>query len=95
MSDAGVLAYTGWVNVNDAPQAIEVDWRAATSPGATDGGLTLWLDGIEQAVISAVDNDTRTIDSVRLGAVSGLHNQIRGTCYFDQFESHRATYIGP
>jgi hypothetical protein len=95
LSDTGVLAYTGWVNINDAPQAIEVDWRAATAPGAADGGLTLWLGGNEQAIISAVDNHTRSIDSVRLGAVSGLHTQIRGTYYFDEFESHRATYIGP
>jgi hypothetical protein len=42
-----------------------------------------------------VDNDTRRIDRIRLGAVSGLDSGTSGIYYFDAFESHRQTYIGP
>ena len=42
-----------------------------------------------------VDNDTRRIDGVQLGAVSGIDKGTRGTYYFDAFESQRQTYIGP
>jgi hypothetical protein len=95
LSDGGALTNTGWSAVVDGPQAIEIDWRASTAPGANDGGLTLWVAGVQRANLSAIDNDTRRLDSVRLGAISGINNRIRGTCYFDEFESSRARYIGP
>jgi hypothetical protein len=93
--DVGKATYTGWVSIDDAPQAIEVDWRAATAPGTSDGGLTLWIAGAQQASLAGLSNGTRRVDGVALGAVSGLHLQIRGTCYFDHFEARRASYIGP
>ncbi|MGZ9222810.1 MAG: hypothetical protein ACXW4Q_11945 [Anaerolineales bacterium] len=49
-----------------------MDWRAATGVGANDGGLTLWIDNIQQATLTGVDNDTRRIDRVRLGALTGI-----------------------
>jgi hypothetical protein len=63
--------------------------------GANNGGLTFWIDGVQQADLTGVDNDTRRIDHVRLGAASGVDNVTRGTCFFDTFESRRSTYIGP
>ena len=41
-----------------------------------------------------VDNDTRRIDQVRLGAASGIDNGTRSICFFDAFELRRSTYIG-
>jgi len=72
-----------------------MDWHAATGVGAINGSLTFWIDGILQASLTGVDNDTRRIDRVRLGALTGIDNGTRGTYYFDAFESHRQTYIGP
>ena len=74
---------------------LELDWRAATTAGANNGGLTLWIDGVQQADLTGVDNDTRRIDQVRLGAASGVDTGTRGTYFFDAFESRRLTYIGP
>jgi hypothetical protein len=62
---------TAGVTVSDAPHLIEFDWRAATTVGANDGVLTFWLDGTQQAAVTGIDNDTRRIDRVRLGAVGG------------------------
>jgi hypothetical protein len=94
-NDGSSWIYTAWAAVTDAPHTVEFSWRASTGPGANNGGLTLWIDGVQNANISGVDNNTRRIDRVRLGAVSGIDSGTRGTYYFDAFESRRATWIGP
>jgi hypothetical protein len=95
VNDGSTWTSSNWFTISDAPHAIELDWRAATAAGATNGGLTLWIDGAQQANLTGVDNDTRRIDRARLGAVSGIDSGTRGTYYFDAFESRRQTYIGP
>ena len=95
MNDAKVMSATNWLSLSDAPHALELDWRASTAAGANNGGLTFWIDGVQQADLTGVDNDTRRIDQVRLGAVSGVDEGTRGTYFFDAFESRRSTYIGP
>jgi hypothetical protein len=95
VNDAKGWTSTSWIPLGDAPHALELDWRAATAAGANNGGLTFWIDGVQQADLTGVDNDTRRIDQVRLGAVSGVDNGTRGTYFFDAFESRRSTFIGP
>jgi len=41
----------------------------------------------------SIDNDTRAIDRVRIGAISGIDTGTRGTYFFDGFVSRRLTYI--
>ena len=84
-----------WFTISDTPHFIELDWRAATVSGANNGGLTLWIDGVQRANLTGVDNDTRRIDRIQLGSVAGIDSGTRGTYYFDGFESRRQTYIGP
>ncbi|HJR79911.1 MAG TPA: hypothetical protein VJ821_07555 [Anaerolineales bacterium] len=86
---------TDWITISDALHYIELDWKAASAAGVNNGGLTLWIDDTQQANLTGIDNDTRRIDRVRLGAVSGIDIGTRGTYYFDAFESRRQTYIGP
>ena len=90
----------GWVNsawrtITDASHAIELDWTAASFAGANNGSLAFWIDGISVGSLTGIDNDTRRIDSVQLGAVAEVDAGTRGTYYFDAFESRRASYIGP
>jgi hypothetical protein len=94
-NDRSAWKNTSWFTISDAPHAFELYWQAGTAAGANDGGLTLWIDGVQRATLSGVDNDTRRIDRVRLGAVAGIDTGTRGTYYFDAFESRRQTYIGP
>jgi uncharacterized protein YjiK len=94
-NDASTWTNSNWIAISDASHFIEVDWRAATAAGANSGGLTLWIDGSERANLNGVDNDTRRIDRVRLGAVAGIDTGTRGTYYFDAFVSRRQTFIGP
>jgi hypothetical protein len=86
---------TQWVTISDAPHAIELDWRAATAAGANNGGLTLWVDGVQQADLAGIDNDAARIDRARMGPANSVDAGTRGTYYFDAFESRRQTYIGP
>lgn len=95
MNDAKVWVPTSWIPLSDASHALELDWRAATGVGANNGGLTFWIDGVQHADLTGVDNDTRRIDQVRLGAASGVDTGTRGTYFFDAFESRRVMYIGP
>jgi hypothetical protein len=95
LNDGSGWTETGWLTFSDAPHSFELDWRAATGAGANNGGLTLWIDGTQQANLTGVDNDTRRIDRVLLGAVAGVDAGTRGTYYFDAFESRRQTLIGP
>jgi len=94
-NDASTWTNTSWFTINDARHPIELDWQAATAAGANNGSLTLWIDGTQRANLTGIDNDTRRIDRVRLGAIAGIDTRTRGTYYFDAFESRRQTPIGP
>jgi hypothetical protein len=93
--DGTAFAVTTWFAITNAWHAIELDWRASSAPGANSGGLTLWLDGGQKADLTSIDNDTRRVESARLGVLDGLDAGTHGTEYFDKFESRRSTYIGP
>lgn len=93
--DDSTWATSSWYAISDGPHAIEIDWRAATAPGANNGGLTLWLDGVEKGVLSGIDNDTRRVDRIRFGAIAGLDAGTAGAYFFDDFKSTRQGYIGP
>jgi hypothetical protein len=95
LNDGTTWTESNWFTLTDAPHAIELDWRAATGSGANNGGLTLWLDGIQQANLTGIDNDTRRVDRARLGALASIDAGTSGTYFFDAFESRRQTYIGP
>ena len=91
---------TGWtsscrVTISDAPHYLETDWKASSAPGANNGVLTFWVDGVQQGTFTTIDNDTRRVDQIRLGATDGVDNGSRGMYYIDAFESRRTSYIGP
>jgi RHS repeat-associated protein len=91
----GSFPHTGFITLTAAPHAIEFSWRAASAANANDGQFTLHLDGFAVGTIRTdLDNDTRRIDYVRLGAVGGLDSGTSGSYYFDDFISRRSSYIG-
>ena len=93
-NDRSTWSNTNWFTITDSPHFLELDWRASTTAGANNGSLTVWIDNVQQANLTGVDNDTRRIDRASLGAVSGLDSGTLGTYYFDAFESRRQTFIG-
>jgi len=95
VNNSSTWTTSNWFTITDAPHAIEVNWQASTAAGANNGSLTFWIDNVQQASLTGINNNTRRIDTVRLGAVAGIDSGTRGTTYFDAFESRRLTYIGP
>ncbi|MFN8444737.1 MAG: S8 family serine peptidase [Caldilineaceae bacterium] len=94
-NDGSTWTGSSWYAISDAPHALELDWRAATAAGANNGSLTLWIDGVQKGTVVGIDNDTRRIDRIRLGAVADLDAGSQGSYYFDGFKSTRQNYIGP
>ncbi len=85
---------SSYVTISDAPHFLELDWQAATAPGANNGMLNFWIDGVQRPSLINLDNESRRIDIARLGPIGGLDTGTRGSYYFDAFESRRRTYIG-
>jgi hypothetical protein len=92
--DSTTWAGGSWITISDAAHSLEILWRASSAPGANNGVLAFWIDGLRRSNLTTVDNDTRKLDTVRLGAVLGLDAGTRGSIFFDAFESRRQTYIG-
>jgi hypothetical protein len=95
LQDNGGQIYADWVPLTDGLHFLETRWQAASGTDVSDGTLRLWLDGEPRADISDLDNDTRGVDKVRWGAVSGVDTGTRGTYYFDAFVSTAGRAIGP
>jgi hypothetical protein len=95
LDDGNTWVNSNWVTISDAPHAIEFDWQASSAAGANNGSLAIWIDGMQQAGLTGVDNDTLRVDRVRLGPITALDATTSGTYYFDAFESRRQNYIGP
>jgi YD repeat-containing protein/parallel beta-helix repeat protein len=95
LNNAGRWSNSSWYKITNSNHFIELYWLAATAPRAKNGAVTFWIDGSQLANITGVDNDTRRIDQIRLGAVQDIDSGTRGILYFDAFESHQFTYIGP
>lgn len=94
-TDNATTTSTAWTSITDSPHVIEVEWHAASSVGTNNGGATLWVDGVASGSLGGLDNDTRRIEFVRLGAISGLNVGTLGMYYLDAFESRRESFIGP
>jgi hypothetical protein len=88
-TDGSTWSATAWYTIANAAQVIEIEWQAATTPGANNGALRLWLNGTLRQTLSGIDNDTRRVDEVRLGPQAGIDNGTRGVMYLDHFESWR------
>jgi hypothetical protein len=92
--DDDTLVETAFWSITPAPHVVELDWHRASFPGAGDGTFEVWIDGTSVARLSGIDNATRSVDLVRLGALS-VKEGASGTLSFDEFVSRRWTFIGP
>jgi len=79
---------TSYVNISNAVHSVEVDW-------GNDGHLTFWIDGVQQASLTGINNSIYSVDRIRLGAPYLSISATSGTFYIDAFESRKQSYIGP
>jgi hypothetical protein len=92
--DSDAQADTGFFTIPNAPTEVEIDLRASSAPLANDGRFELFVNGVSQAVLTGLDNDTTRVDYVRMGTMS-VKTGASGTMFFDGFASQRRSRIGP
>ncbi len=85
---------TPFIDISDAPHAIELDWQRAGSVDTSEGTFELFVEGTSVATLSGLDNGDAAVDYVRMGVFAAKAGA-SGFPYFDEFVSHRRTYIGP
>jgi uncharacterized repeat protein (TIGR03803 family) len=88
----GTRVNTSFFPLSTAPHSIQLDWQRSSAAGVADGSLTLWIDGVQQQVVSGIDTGLFGIDLVRLGPTS-IKPGANGMLYLDKFESRRSTFI--
>ena len=78
-----VMLTAGW-------HKIEATWKAATSAGANNGSVDLYVDNtLYPTALSGLDNDTAAIDFVQWGSVATVSAGITGFMDLDEFASGR------
>jgi hypothetical protein len=92
--DDNSQANTGFFPITNGAHVVEIDWQRSSGPSAKDGRFELFLDGVPVSVLTGLDNSISSVDFVRLGALS-VKAGASGTLFWDEFESRRATSIGP
>lgn len=75
--------------ISDAPHTVQLDWRANSTAGATDGSAVLSVDGVPSVTMSGAQVGSRRIDRVRFGAISSIDAGTSGTFFLDDFQSFR------
>ncbi len=88
-NDAGTWIYTNWYDIQNTWTGVEVNYHALL----TSGSFELIVGDVSRQVLTNIDNDTRVLNEVRLGA-QGIGANTSGTLYFDDFISRRFTAIG-
>lgn len=71
------------VPITDEPHLIRWEFRASSAPLANDGFSRMYVDGILVSNLTGEDTDTRSLDSLRIGAPGGIDAGTAGTIYFD------------
>ena len=87
-SGSAVFVNTPFFPISNAVHTVEIDW-------GNDGHLTFWIDGVQQANLTGINNSIYKIETIRLGAPTMSITGTSGSFYIDAFESRRFTYIGP
>lgn len=93
LQDDGTWRQVGCGNFGLNNQTYDILWKASTAPGANNGVLTCLRNGVAPPSNSntAMDNDTRRVDSVRFGFFQTLplSQNANGSYYLDDFISTR------
>lgn len=87
---------TAWVFLPKRTTSLEIDWVAASGPGALDGEFKLWLNGKLKRSSTGLDTDSLNVRSVRVGVTSPINSSasISGSFKLDAFESDNLEYLG-
>lgn len=72
-TDAGLTEVTGLVGAYSDNAAVwaSIQYKTASSAGANDGLVRVWIDNVLKVEVLGIDNDTVVCDRIRVGHVDG------------------------
>ncbi len=88
-----VYSILGHFPVTPGVHFVEWDWQRESAPGAGDGRLEMWVDGVSRGALTTLGTNGFGVDAGRLGSIAPSPGAA-GTLFLDEFESRRQTYIG-
>jgi hypothetical protein len=91
--DAGSWLKSDATLITDDWQAVEIDWQAASAPGANNGYIKLRIGDQIVRSIENIDSDNQSITSIMWGPNADTF-AASGTMYFDAFASYKGNHIG-
>ncbi len=89
----GNFSCTSAVSIPNSWQAVEIEWKTASSPSIHDGYLKLWVDDTLVVAATNLNNDAELVSYVSMG-IDDAPVGAAGTMYFDEFESWKGEHIG-
>jgi hypothetical protein len=93
--DGQIKSKSAWYNLSDAPHTLEIDWQAASADGANDGYIQLYMDDTLLEEMTALDNDTHVISSLRIGFIGRLDGSpVSGIWHVDDVTTGNNGYLG-
>lgn len=90
----GFVGLGSSIPITDAWHEVTLGFRKSTAPGADNGELAVWVDGICYAYANGIDNDQLEIEYVRWGANS-IHVDTYGVFYLDTCRHADEWYLAP
>jgi hypothetical protein len=98
--DSGAFHPTGYevaVQTSTPPpanQRFTFEWKAATAPGANNGRMVTYRDGVLRKQITDLDNDTLRVGMIRMGGFGNTTSvQAGSVLYLDDFVSTRTNHL--
>jgi hypothetical protein len=82
LTDTGI-AIGSFIPISDASHVVQLSWKASSGPGNDDGFFHLYIDGVLEDSLVDVDNDTKSLDQMRFGVITGVDAGTSGIFYFD------------
>ncbi|MEM9292279.1 MAG: Ig-like domain-containing protein [Acidobacteriota bacterium] len=88
------FASVGPVLLHHEVYDIEVEWWAASAPGANDGGVRLWVDGVLHSEALGIETSAHRLDTVRFGVQSRyVAPVVESDLWLDEFASRRSSRL--
>ncbi len=81
--DAGANVTNVSRAISDEPVLIRIELQASSAPGADDGFMRTYLNGVLLDELQNIDNDTHNATEVRIGALAAVDAGTSGSLYID------------
>lgn len=94
-NDLAGVNQTGYFSLLSDWNLIRLVWAASTGPGNDDGYLLMYINTNLKDIVSGIDNDTKVVDRILVGAPSNIHSSIYGILTMDDIRWADEAFLLP